>query len=199
MYMLGLLKREESKKRMSFFSIPIYTEELLKQANVRAKKILDLSWKKIRYFMIAEDFGEDIANMVYKERSKVLNEFYHKYSLRAKEDIINFLKEDEQIYKLGYITPEEIFEYIDFVNNQRRIEGLEHNPIYNNFIIFIKDLLNYNTDTKKVLKELGFEYKILNKSIIKNIEQYQKNNINTIITSDLKSKKRVIVLKKLAK
>ena len=44
---------------MSFFSVPYYTEELLKKSNVRAKKILELGLKKIRYFTIVEEFGKE--------------------------------------------------------------------------------------------------------------------------------------------
>ena len=200
MYMLGLLKRENSKDKMSFFNIPIYTEDLLKEANIKAKKILELDLKKIRFFIIVEEFGEEIARIIYKERFNRLNNIYKKYSLRAKEDIINFIKEDKDIYTKGYITIDEIFTQIEFLNENRKIKGLEYNPIYKNFIYFIKDMLRYNSDTIKVLKELGFVYTSINKSIINNIENYQKINIIEYrYTDDLKSRNRIIILKKLLK
>ena len=200
MYMLGLLKRENSNSKMNFFSIPIYTEDLLKEANIKAKKILDLDLKKVRFFIIVEEFGEETAKIIYKERFDKLYNIYKKYSLRAKEDIINFLKEDKDIYVKGYITIDEIFTQIEFINENRKIKGLEYNPIYNNFIYFIKDLLRYNSDTIKVLKEQGFVYTSINKSIINNIENYQKINIiDYRYTDDLKSRNRIIILKKLLK
>ena len=200
LYILGLLNKEKSRDRTSFFSIPIYTEELLKEANKIAKKILDLNLKRIRYFIVVEEFGEDVAKEIYKERFSKLNNFYHKYSLRAKEDIINFLKEDKDIYLKGYITIEEIFTQIEFINENRKIKGLEYNPIYKNFSSFIKDLLKYNTDTIKVLKKLGFVYTSVNKSIINNIKKYQKEStISYNSTNELKSRNRIIVLKKLLK
>lgn len=201
MYMLGLLKREKSKSRKSFISIPIYTHELLKEANYRAKKILDLELgKSLTYFLVREEFGKDIATMVYKERENNLSNIYEKYSIRAKQDIIEFLETDEQIRKIGYVTIEEIFENIKYLNEQRRLNGIEYNPIYKGFKSFITKILNYNTDTKKVLESIGFRYVYINKSIINNIVKYQqKNNLDIVITTGLYSRGKAIVLEKLLK
>lgn len=87
MYMLGLLNRQKSMRKTSFFSIPIYTEDLIKKANVIAKKILDLNLKKIRFFTVMEELGEETAKRIYKERFEKLKKDYEFYSKRAKEDI----------------------------------------------------------------------------------------------------------------
>lgn len=199
MYMLGLLNRQKSKRKTSFFSIPIYTEDLMKKANVIAKKILDLNLKKIRFFTVMEELGEETAKRIYKERFDKLKKDYEFYSKRAKEDIIKFLKEDFNIYENGFVKIEDIFDYIKQLNTDRASNGFKFNPVYAKFILFIKDLLQYNSDTKKVLEELGLVYRSVNKEIIENIKEYQKKQGFIKLECDLKSRNRVIILKELEK
>lgn len=199
MYMLGLLNRQRSKRKTSFFSIPIYTEELMKKANVIAKKILDLDLKKIRFFIVMEELGEETAKRIYKERFDKLKKDYEFYSKRAKEDIIKFLREDVNIYENGFVRAEDILEYIKQLNMNRASNGFKFNPIYAKFISFIKDLLQYNSDTKEILEGLGFVYRSVNKEIIDNIKKYQKKQGFINYDCDLKSRNRVIILKELEK
>lgn len=199
MYMLGLLNRQNSERKTSFFSIPIYTEDLMKKANVIAKKILDLNLKKIRFFIVMEELGEETVKRVYKERFNKLKKDYEIYSIKAKEDIIKFLKEDVNIYENGFIKVEDIFEHIKLLNMDRASNGFKFNPVYSDFISFIKDLLQYNSYTKAILEELGFAYRSVNKEIIENIKEYQVKQGFTKINCDLKSRKRVIILKELEK
>lgn len=196
MYILGLLKRENSRIKSSFISVPIYTDELLKQANQIAKKILKDKWRKVRFFMVMEELGEEMAKRVYKERFNELYNKYKKYYQKAKEDIIELLANDKELYSFGYITIEEIYTQIELLNLKRKENGVDYNPVYKNFDIFIKDLFLYNTDTKNRLEELGLCYTVLNKDIIKNIEKYQHKN-GFLFNNDLKSKNRIIILKKL--
>lgn len=191
MYLLGLLNRHSSSNRMTFISIPFYTEELLKEANHRAKKILDLKLRKMRYFIAREEFGEDISKIVYADRYKRLESLYLKYSIKVKEAVIEFFREDEQIKKLGYTTVEEILEYLIYLKEQ----GLLEIPVYRNFISFIKDLLMYNTEVINEMKKKGFEYRVVSKDIINNIVKYQeRQGINKTIISGLYPKEKAIVL-----
>lgn len=191
MYLLGLLNRHNSSNRMSFISIPFYTEELLKESNRRAKKIQDLKLRKLRYFIVREEFGEETSKRVYGERSKRLESLYLKYSIKVKEAVIDFFRKDEQIKRLGFTTVEEILEYIIYLKEQ----GLLEIPIYRNFSSFIKDLLMYNTEVITEMKKKGFEYRIVSKDIINNIVKYQeKQGINKTIISGLYSKQKAVVL-----
>ncbi len=199
MFILGLLKREKSKDNKTFFSIPIYTDELLRKANVRAKKIIELNWRKVRFFGVIEEFGEDIAKEVYKEKFDFLYGMYNEYSKRAKEDIIKFVINNKKIKEYGFITIGEILSYIVDLNEKRKENCLFYNPIHKNFDVFIKDLLKTNTYTIKEMEKLGYKYVSLNKSIIKNIKEYMKYNNLDNENMNLYSKKRVIVLKQLIK
>lgn len=191
MYLLGLLNRHNSSNRMSFISIPFYTEELLKEANHRAKKIQDLKLRKLRYFIVREEFGEETSKRVYGERSKRLESLYLKYSIKVKEAVIEFFREDEQIKKLGYTTVDDLLEYLIYLKEQ----GLLEIPVYRNFISFIKDLLMYNTEVINEMKKKGFEYRIVSKDIINNIVKYQKEQgINKTIIFGLYPKEKAIVL-----
>lgn len=206
LYLLGLLKRQNDISKPntisnrlvhtpSFIHIPFYTNELLKQANNIAKDLLSLNLNKFTYFLIRQEFGEEIADSIYKNKKSKSN---YKYGLKAKEDILEFISTDKDILNFGFMKVEEIFEHIQGLNIQRQIRGEDYNKICNGFINFIKSLLLYNTDTKKRLEELGFIYISLNSKIIQNIQKYQKEQgFNFPIL--LKSKEKAIVMKKLIK
>ena len=206
LYLLGLLVRQPNIKRPnniskrfvhtpSFIKIPQYTKELLIKANVQAKKILDLNLNKLTYFIVREEFGVEIADNIYKnEKSK----FYYKYGVKAKEDIINLLITDKDIKLHGFITKEDIFEYVQGLNSNRMLKGKEYCKIFDSFIFFISTLFLYNSEIKKKLKELELEYVSLNKKTIQAIKKHQiKQNLN--FYSNLKPRNKVIILKKLKK
>ena len=206
LYLLGLLKRQNDISKPntisnrlahtpSFIHIPFYTDEILKQANNIAKDLLSLNLNKFTYFLIRQEFGEKIADSIYKNKKSKSN---YKYGLRAKEDILKFISTDKEILNFGFMKVEEIFEHIQGLNVQRQIRGEDYNKICNGFINFIKSLLLYNTDTKKRLDELGFTYISLNSKIIENIKKYQKEQGFNFSIS-LKPKEKVIVMKKLIK
>ena len=206
LYLLGLLKRQNDISKPnttsnrfvntpSFIQIPIYTDELLKQANNIAKDLLALNLNKFTYFLIRQEFGEEIADSIYKNKKSKSN---YKYGLRAKDDIIEFIKTDKDILNFGFMKVEEIFENIQGLNVQRQIKGEEYNKIYNSFRNFIKALLLYNTDTKKVLENLEFRYVCLSSKTIQNIKKYQEEQGFNFPVS-LKPKEKVIVMKKLIK
>ena len=202
LYLLGLLTRQNdiskpnivSNRRVhtpSFIHIPVYTDELLKRVNERAKDLLHLNLNRFTYFLIREEFGEEVADSIYKNKQCKAK---YIFGLRAKNDILNFLKTDKDIYSQGFMTKQEIFEQIEAINTQRMIKDEPHNKIYNNFINFISGLLLYNTETKRVLEDLGLAYVSLNSKTIQNIQKYQGS-----FSTDLKPKMKVIVLKKLLK
>ena len=204
LYLLGLLVRLPNIKRPnniskrfvhtpSFIKIPRYTEELLIKANVQAKKLLDLNLNKLTYFIVREEFGMEIADNIYKnEKSR----FYYKYGIQAKEDIINLLITDKDIKLHGFITKEDIFEYIQGLNSNRMLKGKEYSKIFDSFTFFISSLFLYNSEIKEKLKDLGLEYVSLNKETITAIKKHQiKQNLN--FYSQLKPRNKVIILKSL--
>ena len=205
-YLLGLLNRRNDISKPntvtdrfihtpSFIWIPLYTDDLLKQANELSKDLLQLNLNKFTYFLIRQEFGEDLADNIYKNRRSKNN---YKNCVRAKEDILHFLKNDRDLRTNGFITKEEIIEELQGLNTQRAIRGVEHNKINQSFTNFITTLFLYNTDTKQFLNEQGLVYTTLNKKIISNIKKHQQNN-NSYFNLDLKSKKKVLVLKELTK
>lgn len=195
-YLLGLLNRRKVVAKPnttsiynvhspSFIWIPKYTTDLLKQANEIAKKILQLKLNKFTYFIVAEIFGEEIADQIYQNDYLKI---HYKKCLTAKDEIINFIKNDKDVYIHGFMTKEDIFDHIQFL----------HANTTNGFYNYISQILLYNEDFRKALDELGLTYTTLNKRIIDNIKQYQKlNNLN--FSMDLKVRGTAIVLKKLKK
>lgn len=195
-YLLGLLHRRKVVAKPnttsiynvhspSFIWIPKYTTDLLKQANEIAKKILQLKLNKFTYFIVAEIFGEETADQIYQNDYLKI---HYKKCLTAKDEIINFIKNDKDVYIHGFITKEDIFDHIQFL----------HINTTNGFYNYISQILLYNEDFRKALEELGLTYTTLNKKTIDNIKHHQKlNNLNFSI--DLKVRGTAIVLKKLKK
>ena len=205
-YLLGLLNRRNDISKSntvtdrfihtpSFINIPVYTSDLLKQANELSKDLLQLNLNKFTYFLVRQEFGEDLADNIYKNQRSKNN---YKNCVRAKEDILHFLKTDIDLRTNGFITKEEIIEELQGLNTQRAIRGEEHNKINQSFTNFITTLFLYNTDTKQFLNELGLVYITLNKKIISNIKKHQKQH-NLKFNLDLKPKKKALVLKELTK
>lgn len=136
-------------------------------------------------------FGLEVAEKVFRnQRFKAR----YQYDTRAKNDIINFLKTDKDIYSQGFITKEEIFEQIQAINTQRMIKDEPHNKIYKSFNSYITSLLLYDPDIKTILEDLGLAYVSLNSKTIQNIKRHQGSTL-----TDLKPKMKVIVLKDLLK
>ena len=129
LFYLGLLQRKKDISKPNtisnrlvhtptFIKIPIYTDELLKEANNKAKDLLSLNLNKLSYFLVRQEFGEEIADSIYKN---LKCKSYYRYGLRAKEDIINFIKTDKEVLNFGFMTVEEIFDYVQDLNIKRKI------------------------------------------------------------------------------
>jgi len=163
-YLLGLLIRQNPRKEKrlytgkfvhtpSFIRIPIYTERLLKKANKMAKKLLDLNLNKITYFTVSQAFGTETADKIFKNETLKLS---YDYDIKAKEDMLEFLKNGKIIYKKGYLTVEDVWHHFKDLNLIREIEHLPHNKIYRKFSTFISSLLNYNDFIKNYMEEIRF-------------------------------------------
>ena len=195
-YLLGLLQRRKVVAKPntmsiydvhtpSFIWIPKYTNDLLKQANEIAKKILQLKLNRFTYFIVAEIFGEDLADRVYRNDYLKL---YYKKCLKTKDEIFKFIKDDKDVHIHGFMTKEDIFDHLQFL----------YPNITNGIWSFITPLLLYNTDFKQVLDDLELAYITLNKNTIESIKKHQKE-YELKFTIDLKPGNKAIVLKKLIK
>lgn len=203
LYILGILQRQKYITRVkipnhhipSFIWIVALKDEDFKQINLKAKELLDLNWNSVRYFMVAETFGEDVANLVYSNNKRCKKNY--KYAQRAKEDIINYLKMNKTVKIEGFITKDKIFDYVRSLNAYRKQYGVNYSKIKKGFYNFISSLLLYNDELKVVLEQQGLIYTGMNTKIIRNIEQYQKQNGISNPIHNLKPNMRVVVLKEL--
>mgnify|MGYP003305020281 CR=1 FL=1 len=204
LYLLGILQRttlqqqpssnDRYKRIPSSICITPLTEDDFKQINTKAKKLLSLNWNSIRYFTVAEEFGPDVADEIYNNENCKL---HYNYSLRAKEDIITMLKNDQAVFLEGFITKNKIFVYVKALNTNRQQNGAKYNKITNKFYSFISSLLLYNTEIKSILEEKGLIYTTLNTQIINNITQHQAKNGIGNTSHILKPKMKAIILKSL--
>ena len=62
---------------------------MLKQVNEISKDLLELNLNKFTYFLVREEFGEETADLIYKNSTSKL---HYQDCVRAKEDILQFLE-----------------------------------------------------------------------------------------------------------
>lgn len=207
LYLLGILQRQKYITKINKFNrekkphipsfiwiVPLKDEDF-KKINIKAKELLKLKWNSVKYFMVAQEFGEEKANSIYSNNKRC--KYNYRYSLKAKDDIINMLIMDKSIFLEGIITRKKIFNYIKELNNIRKAEYRSYNKVYKGFYNFISSILLYNTEVKEVLESLGLSYTRLNTKIINNIKQYQNKNGIDDSKYNLKPNMKVIVLKSL--
>lgn len=203
LYLLGILQRQKyitkiknrNNRIPSFIWVSQLKEKDFIQINKNAKEILKLNWNSVRYMMVAEEFGEKTADMIYSYNIKCKRNYRH--GLKAKEDIINYLRNDKAVFLNGFITKNMIFNYVKELNAYRKHYGLNYSKINNGFYNFISSLLLYNMQIKEVLEQEGLIYTTLNTKIIRNIEEYQKQNGIEKTTHNLKPNMKIVVRKEL--
>lgn len=203
LYLLGILQRQKyitkikniNNRIPSFIWVSELKETDFPQINRNAKEILKLNWNSVRYMMVAETFGEETADMVYSYNMNCKRNYRH--GLRAKEDIINYLTNNQNDHKCPFITRKMIFDYVKELNAYRKQNKTKYSKIKNGFMCFISSLLNYNTEIKETLEQQNLTYTILNTKTINNIRKYQEENKIKDTTYKLKPNMRVIVLKNL--
>lgn len=192
------LKYSKSKyvHEPSFIKVPIYTKELIKQANEQAKQLLKQPINKYTHFIVKENFGEEKADAIFKNKKCKKNT---NRAERTKENLKIILSSilKDKIEKEGFITTNVILGELKKISNERRKQGLEYDFIADGTKKFISSTLQNVPDVKKLLQELDLQYVLhLNEKTINKIRRYQKkNNVNT--TETLKVRHSAIVLKKL--
>lgn len=138
-------------KDPSYIHIPVYTEELLKEANKKAKIILELDIRTITYSVLMDVFGKKIADKVYVSETVKIN--YKRYAVPVIKDVILFLKVNQDINLRGYIFVDEIVEELEMLNSQRKIVGKSYTKIFKGIKKFVIRVLRYNPEVKKVMNE----------------------------------------------
>lgn len=178
----------------SHFTLDKFTPDLIKQANKKAKLMLEQELTKSSHYIIQQNFGEEEANRVYTRQVSKNNT---KRALKTTQDIHNIIKSKiDYINKYGYLTVAEIFEELYYLNITRKANCEAYNEIYKNCDKFIRLTLSNIPETKILLKDLNLTYKTLNNKTIESIIKYQEKN-NNIRRKDLDCYKKVIMLKKL--
>ncbi|MBT2656708.1 hypothetical protein J7E81_15925 [Bacillus sp. ISL-18] len=148
----------------NFYTIPIYNDELLTEANHRAKVLLDNNFRTNGFsknFLIRV-FGQEFADTIFHDERQI-----SEYSQNVQSKIEEFILKD--INRQGYTTKDRVLRYvhIDYSQllpweygvtkekqNKKAILGRE----FDRSISEIKD--KYNLEYKKANKELKERFKL---------------------------------------
>lgn len=155
----------------SFICIPRWNEDTFKVVNQRVKEILKSDIKTCTHYIATVNFGENRADNIYKNpvcksntsKSTITNQDINNILLSCKEDI----------QKNGFILLEEIFEELEGINEQRKLNGEEYNLIHSNCMRFISKILQNIPETKQILKQQRFGIYIFRKRHYKQHYQIQ--------------------------
>lgn len=149
---------------INFYTIPIYNDELLKEANRRAKVLIDNNFRANGFskFFLIKVFGQDFADSVSHDE-RYISEFSQYVQSKIEEFILNDIK------RHGYTTKDRILRYVQINFNQlqpweygfkrekqnkKAILGRE----FDRSISEIKE--KYNLEYKKANKELKERFKL---------------------------------------
>ena len=170
----------------SFFKIPRWTEQTFIEASKRATTLLEADLHTISHFTIQTIFGEKIADEVFQNPKCKINTAR---ATRTNQDINNIiLSFRDQAQKEGFILLEEIFEELEYLNYQRKMNEEPYNEISNKCIKFIRTCLHDIPETKDILKQLRIRIYIFRKRHYKQHYQTQtKERYYLLITVYIKT------------
>ena len=170
----------------SFFKIPRWTEQTFIEASKRATTLLEADLHTISHFTIQTIFGEKIADEVFQNPKCKINTAR---ATRTNQDINNILLSfRDQAQKEGFILLEEIFEELEYLNYQRKMNEEPYNEISNKCIKFIRTCLHDIPETKDILKQLRIRIYIFRKRHYKQHYQTQtKERYYLLITVYIKT------------
>ena len=136
----------------SFFKIPRWTKETFIKAREKAIDLLEKELYTLSHFTFQVNFDKSIADNIFK--NPTCNSNTNK-SIKTNKDINEMLYSfREEIERDGFILIEEIQEYLEGLNEQRKINEQPYNVIYANCVKFIRTSLQDVPETKDILKEL---------------------------------------------
>ena len=186
----------------STYVVNYLTEQLLKQSYNYIKKVnnsLLKKTKKRRRFLVEEELGKEIVDRMYNSEWFNMNPAYEENKIRAKEDLIFFLRHNQIISKQGYYIVDDIVSFIEERNARRKQNGELYNPIKKNFDMFVRDLLNYNLDVINAMREMKCVFARANRSIFENVKKYWIDYDDNKVSEDVRRGKKIIILKRLTR
>ena len=148
--------------------------------------MLEADLHTISHFTIQTIFGEKIADEVFQNPKCKINTAR---ATRTNQDINNILLSfRDQAQKEGFILLEEIFEELEYLNYQRKMNEEPYNEISNKCIKFIRTCLHDIPETKDILKQLRIRIYIFRKRHYKQHYQTQtKERYYLLITVYIKT------------
>lgn len=161
----------EKLSSINFYTIPIYNDELLVEANRRAEVLLDNNFRANGFskFFLIKVFGQEFADTVFHDER-----FISEYSQHVQTQIEKFILND--IQRHGYTTKDRILRYVQV--DYAQLKPWEHgfkkekqnkkailSREFDRSISEIKE--KYNLEYRKANKELKEKFKVdSNKTII---------------------------------
>lgn len=162
----------------SFFKIPRWTEQTFIEASKRATTLLEADLHTISHFTIKAIFGEKIADEVFQNPKCKINTAR---ATRTNQDINNILLSfQDQAQKEGFILLEEIFEELEYINYQRKMNGEPFNVISQKCMKSIRTNLSDIPSTKQILEELRFS-----------LHQFEQSNYTEYCKTQTKERYRI--------
>ncbi|KAB2384062.1 hypothetical protein [Bacillus toyonensis] len=154
----------EKLSPINFYTIPIYNDELLTEANRKAKVLLDNNFRANGFskFFLIKVFGQEFADTIFHDE-RYISEYSHYVQTQIENFILNDIK------RHGYTTKDRILRYVQVnyskmqpweygfkkeIQNKKAILSRE----FDRSISEIKD--KYNLEYKKANKELKEKFKL---------------------------------------
>jgi len=154
----------EKLSPINFYTIPIYNNELLTEANRKAEVLLDNNFRTNGFskFFLIKVFGQEFADTIFHDER-----YISEYSQYVQTQIEKFILND--IKRHGYTTKDRILRYVQV--NYSQMQPWEHgfkkeiqskkailNREFDRSISEIKD--KYNLEYRKANKELKERFKL---------------------------------------
>ena len=135
-----------------FLKIPRWTKDTFINAREKAIELLKKNLHTLSHFTFEVNFDKQTADNIYKNPTCNSNTYK---SHKTNQDINKmFLTFKDEIEREGFILIDEIQEYLEGLNEQRKIKGQPYNEIYANCTKFIRTSVQDVPDTKQILEEL---------------------------------------------
>jgi hypothetical protein len=154
----------EKLSTINFYTIPIYDEKLLSEANRRAKVLSDNNFRANGFskFYLIKVFGQEFADTVFHDER-----YISEYSQYVQSKIEEFILKD--IKRHGYTTKDRMLRYVQIDYNQlqpweygfKREKQNKKAILSREFDRSITEIKEkYNLDYKKANKELKEKFKL---------------------------------------
>lgn len=161
----------EKLSPVNFYSIPIYNDELFKEANHRAKLLIDNNFRANGFskFFLIKVFGQEFANSVFHDER-----YISEYSQYVQKQIEKFILKD--IDRHGYTSKDRILRYVQINYSQLQPWEYGFNKEKQNKKAIISR--EFDRSISEIKEKYTLEYKKANKELK---ERYKLESSKTII------------------